>query len=1050
MLGLGFLAAAGQLPSGNQRSEQQPVISGLRVAGTNLVVTVRVPTGLRKLTLETRPQLRAGAWAPRQVVRLEGLGGETDIPLPLSPQMQAVRIKAADREPLPAFFYQGSNVFAATLTTNLATRLDGPVVLYGNGTMDGPVATPSTSGGDGTTARDVVESDIWRLRDGLLYFYNQQRGLQLLDVRQPDQPVLVGAWEHPAQGEQMYVLDSGHAVLLSQAYCGGSEVTVVDAAARPLRAVASLDVPGTLLESRLVGSVLYTASSVSRSVVSGNGVSTWHSTTVVSAFDLAEPSLPVVRPTLEVPGYAGAVTATERFFLVVTPNAVNSWQSDVAAVDITDPAGTLGGVQTVTASGTVKDKFKLRVAGTVLSLVAEENRWTNGVRVLVTRLENFNLPDLRMAGPMGVAKLGEVELVRDEQVFGTRFDGSLAYVVTYRVVDPLWVVDLSDARKPRVVGELHVPGWSTYLQPLGDGRLVTVGFDDNRTNFVRRVAVQLFSVADPARPELLAKVPLGDGYSWSEATADEKAFTVLPGAGLILLPYQGYTTNGYASQVQIIDLGTNSLAARGVIAQAFQPRRATLFQDRILTLSGQQLLSVDATDRDRPQVRARLDLAWTVDQVFPVGEYLVQMEAGSSYWWGTPVPPSLRVTPATNTSLTLARLELKSGLPVVGATCRDGRLYLLQQPNSYGYPYRGGPVLLADTGTATGAGDGARMTVVDLAALPELRVASTCLLTNLSDTLGGRISALWPRPDLLVWYGQGNNYYSGWPYLGDSIFVTTALWWPYYYQTPARMVALAVGGAEPVLQSELVLGDLTRNNYSPAWVADGLVFLSHDLSESVFLEETKVSDETGPITRPACWQTRRQNILEVIDYTDAMQPTLRSPVELPGPLAGVAREGALLFTAGNWITTNGQYRQVVSACSYDDVKVALVDELRLPEGSLSPCFPDGAVVFAVPGLSNQPPRLERWEVAWETGRFTRAAAVNLPAPLTTLNDGPGFLLDRSPSGFTLRDSSTLGERGLLSFPACLGVTTDRVTFDPDRGAWVPFGSFGVRLVPLGR
>ena len=111
--------------------------------------------------------------------------------------------------------------------------------------------------------------------------------------------------------------------------------------------------------------------------------------------------------------------------------------------------------------------------------------------------------------------------------------------------------------------------------------------------------MSLFDVKDPAKPSLLSKVPLGDNYSWSEVNSDEKALTVLPDAGLILVPYQGNTTNGYASRVQLIDLGATSLTARGAIEHRLQPRRATVHGNRVLSISGRELITVDATDRTR-------------------------------------------------------------------------------------------------------------------------------------------------------------------------------------------------------------------------------------------------------------------------------------------------------------------------------------------------------------------------------------------------------------------------------------------------------------------
>jgi hypothetical protein len=116
----------------------------------------------------------------------------------------------------------------------------------------------------------------------------------------------------------------------------------------------------------------------------------------------------------------------------------------------------------------------------------------------------------------------------------------------------------------------------------------------------------------------LSRVQLGNQYSTSEANHDEKAFAVLEDAGLILLPVQGYSTNGYESWVQLIDLDANSLTARGRIEHEFAPRRATLHRDRVVSLSGVEMLSVDANDRDHPKLTGQLDLAWPINRVLLV------------------------------------------------------------------------------------------------------------------------------------------------------------------------------------------------------------------------------------------------------------------------------------------------------------------------------------------------------------------------------------------------------------------------------------------------
>ena len=332
-------------------------------------------------------------------------------------------------------------------------------------------------------------------------------------------------------------------------------------------------------------------------------------------------------------------------------------------------------------AGRVPDKFKINETDGVLAVISEN--WNTGPRGVVTVLETFSISPTQKP-----VKLGSLQLAQGEQLHAARFDGNRVYVVTFYRVDPLWIVDLSNPAAPAIVGELQVPGWSTYIQPLGD-RLVTIGVNDTND---WRVAVSLFDVHDATKPALLSKVPLGVNYSWSEATYDEKAFAVLPDDGLILVPYQGYETNGYASRVQLIDLGPTSLAARGTIEHAFQPRRATLSQERIYSISGKELLTVDAADRDHPSVRSDLELSWSVDRVFLSGDYVLELANGNNWygWWSqdSATPPSIRVSKTSDPDHPVGTFLLTSSWPVAGATLQDGKLYVAQAQSSGSIPVR--------------------------------------------------------------------------------------------------------------------------------------------------------------------------------------------------------------------------------------------------------------------------------------------------------------------------------------------------------------------------
>jgi uncharacterized secreted protein with C-terminal beta-propeller domain len=169
------------------------------------------------------------------------------------------------------------------------------------------------------------------------------------------------------------------------------------------------------------------------------------------------------------------------------------------------------------------------VVGTVL------NQWSlseyDGFLRVATTDERFDAPSgsssqsyvtvLTARGPK-LAEVGRVgNIGTGERIYGVRFMGSTGYVVTFRQFDPLHVVDLSVPTRPRVLGELEIPGYSAYLHPVGDGLLLGVGAVV-KSNEPAGTLLSLFDVRDPTHPTRLDKVEI-DGTS-SPVTFDHHAF----------------------------------------------------------------------------------------------------------------------------------------------------------------------------------------------------------------------------------------------------------------------------------------------------------------------------------------------------------------------------------------------------------------------------------------------------------------------------------------------------------------------------------------------
>jgi hypothetical protein len=139
--------------------------------------------------------------------------------------------------------------------------------------------------------------------------------------------------------------------------------------------------------------------------------------------------------------------------------------------------------------------------------------------------------------------VGKVEgLGRGERIYAVRFLDSTAYVVTFRQTDPLYVVDLSNPTQPAVRGELLLTGYSSYLHPTGDGRLIGVGQDVNAQ--VRRTGLQLslFRVSSSGDPTRLSVYQLPGGSS--QAEFDPHAFLYWAPTGLLVVPIWDYVASG--------------------------------------------------------------------------------------------------------------------------------------------------------------------------------------------------------------------------------------------------------------------------------------------------------------------------------------------------------------------------------------------------------------------------------------------------------------------------------------------------------------------------
>ncbi len=196
--------------------------------------------------------------------------------------------------------------------------------------------------------------------------------------------------------------------------------------------------------------------------------------------------------------------------------------------------------------GSVNNSYQLSEFDGHLRLASTEFRFDEAAQ----RSRPFNhvtILDAEASGTM--TKTGEIrDLAPGETIQGSRFIGPRGFVVTFEQIDPLFALDLSDPAAPRVADELKIPGFSSYLMPLGENYLLTIGRDGTDEGLTGKVAIQLFDVADLGNISQVAVLTpdSGDSGSYSVAEYDPHAFTYFSDAadasvpGTLSIPLQAY------------------------------------------------------------------------------------------------------------------------------------------------------------------------------------------------------------------------------------------------------------------------------------------------------------------------------------------------------------------------------------------------------------------------------------------------------------------------------------------------------------------------------
>ena len=212
--------------------------------------------------------------------------------------------------------------------------------------------------------------------------------------------------------------------------------------------------------------------------------------TVISAFRVTKND-PTVNK-VSVVGYAGKIYCSENTLYLLSDD--RNWYEENAGTDIYSFSLKDGKIEkkaTGNVPGVVKNNYSVDEKNGYLRVATTDFNYQTSIDISSVYILDEALEI--------VGKL--TDIAHDEQIKSTRFIGNIAYIVTFRNTDPLFALDLSDPKNPKILGQVKLPGFSEYLHPIGDNLLVGIGYDgDNDSADFQSLKITLFDISNPLKP----------------------------------------------------------------------------------------------------------------------------------------------------------------------------------------------------------------------------------------------------------------------------------------------------------------------------------------------------------------------------------------------------------------------------------------------------------------------------------------------------------------------------------------------------------------------
>ena len=291
--------------------------------------------------------------------------------------------------------------------------------------------------------------------------------------------------------------------------------------------------------------------------------------------------------------------------------------------------------------GLVSNKTNMDLRGSILRIVSG-SMWSD---TTTNHLQTFDITDIDNPVAVDHKTFGD-----GEQLYATLFLDNKAFFVTYFRTDPFHAFEIDDAGNATEKAEYVVSGWNDFFKPVLDNtRIIGIGTNDDAG---RQMAVSLYDITDLANPNpFIARQEVdASDYSWSEASFDDRAFSVIEDAvsveaadgteetGLVLLPFSGYDSDNYKGiyAVQMFTYSASTLTRRGLLSHGTPVRRSFNPDDDLTAnLSEQELSLFNTENPDEPSELGRVTLAPNYDDLLLFGDKGVRVRrtADGEYYY---------------------------------------------------------------------------------------------------------------------------------------------------------------------------------------------------------------------------------------------------------------------------------------------------------------------------------------------------------------------------------------------------------------------------------